>query len=129
MSSLTAMPRNVRCRRAVVIAVAMAGLSLAVWARAGDGPQVGGAPAAITSVPASFDHALVRVKTEAVANWRALQHSSRSAFAGALAVLVPLVAADVRRRERLRAQFIPVSPLLARRYSLVVRGPPSFLLS
>jgi len=122
------MAREVLRRRTVVIAVVMAALSLTVWAKAGDGgPDVD--RASITSVPASFDHALVRVRADAVANWRALQHASRSAFAGALAVLVALVAADVRRWERLRAQLIPVSPLLARRYSLVVRGPPSFLLS
>jgi hypothetical protein len=122
------MAREVLRRRAVVIAVVMAALSLTVWAKAGDGgPDVD--RASITSVPASLDHALVRVRADAVANWRALQHASRSAFAGALAVLVALVAADVRRWERLRTQLIPVSPLLARRYSLVVRGPPSFLLS
>ncbi|MDQ3574183.1 MAG: hypothetical protein M3378_04015 [Actinomycetota bacterium] len=121
------MAREVGRRPAVVIAVAMAALGLALWVRAGaDGPDAGRASAAFSSGASSLDQALVRVKTESLANWRTLHRSSKTVFAGGLAVLVSLVAADVRRRGHLRARFVAVTPLLARRYSLVVRGPPSF---
>ena len=124
------MAREVLRRRAVAIAVVMAALSLALWggANVDDGPDVGGPSPAIGSGPAELDHALVRIKTDSVGNWWALRRSSKTVPVG-LAVLVSLVAAGLRRRERLRAQLIAVTPLLARRYSLVVRGPPSFLLS
>ena len=130
MSSLAAMAREVARRPAVVIAVAVAALGLAIWVRAGAGaPDAGAASTAFTSGSAGLDQAVVRVKSESVANWRALLRSSKTVFAGGLAVLLSLVVADVRRRGYLRAQFVAVTPLLARRYSLVVRGPPFFQLS
>lgn len=124
------MPRTVRRRRAVVIAVVMAALSLAVWTGASHGgPNVGGASTAITSGLAGFDQAVVRVKTDSAVSWGAFNRSSRAAFAGALAVLVSLVVAGLCRAGRARVQLVAVTPLLARRYSLVVRGPPSSQLS
>jgi hypothetical protein len=123
------MAREVVRRRAVVIAVVMAALSLTVWARAGvDGPGVG-ASTAITSAPAGFDKALVRVRTDSAASWWAFNRASKTVLVVGLAVLVSLVAAGLRRRGHLLVQLIAVTPLLARRYSLVVRGPPSFQLS
>ena len=122
------MPREVLSRRALVIAVFMAAMSLTVWAGADvEGTEIGGAPTAIESGSADFDQALVRTKTGAVGNGWALQRSSRGFDVG-LAVLVSLVGAALRRRGHLCAQLIAVTPLLARRYSLVVRGPPSFQL-
>lgn len=124
------MPRTVPRRRAVVIAVVMAALSLAVWSRASDGgPDVGGASTAITSGPGAFDQAVVRVKTDSALSWGAFNRYSRTAFAGALAVLVSLVVAGLGGAGHARVQLVAVTPLLARRYSLVVRGPPSFQLS
>jgi len=124
------MPREVPRRRAAVIAVVMAALSVAVWARAGDGvPGVGVASTAITSGPAGFDQAVVRVKTDSAVSWGAFNRSSRAAFTGVLALLVSLVVTGLRGAGHARVHLVAANPLLARRYSLVVRGPPSSQLS
>jgi hypothetical protein len=124
------MAREVLRRHAVASAVVMAALSLALWggANVDDGPDVGGPSTAIGSGPAELDHALVRIKTDSVGNWWALRRSSKTVAVG-LAVLVSLVAAGLRQGAHVRPQLIAVTPLLARRYSLVVRGPPSIQFS
>ncbi len=108
----------------------MAALTLAAWTRVGvDGPDAGRTSPAITAGPAGFDHAVVRVKTDSAASWGAFNRSSRAAFAGALAMLVSLVLTGLRGAGQARVQLVAVTPLIARRYSLVVRGPPSSQLS
>lgn len=130
VGSLDAMPREIPRRRAVVIAVVMAALSVVVWARAGDGgPDVPGDSTAITSGPAGFDQAVARVKTDSAVTWGVFNRSSRAAFAGALAMLVSLVVTGLGGAGHARVQLVAATPLLARRYSLVVRGPPSSQLS
>lgn len=124
------MPRQLLRRCAVVVAVVMAALSLAVWVRIGvDGPHGARTSPAITAGPAVFDHAVARLKTDSTPSWGPFNRSSRAAFAGALAVLVSLTGAGLRGAGHARIQLVAVTPLLARRYSLVVRGPPSFQLS